>query len=224
MNVTAIIGTISPLSADANSSSITLTVTGLNFDPTSLVYWNGQSVPTNVINGTNLTATIAPSLFPVAGIYNVQVFTPSTALEVGDSTLSDPVQFIANLSLAEAQAVVSDLIDEHRTNLTQGYFTWNGSPFACDPVSKSNVIGASVMAIANGGNLPAGFVWRDNNNVNHQVTGQQMIQLAAGMFTFLTNCYEAAWIHKANIEAITTSTGDVFAYNYTSTLWPNPNA
>jgi len=223
MNTTATIASISPLTADAGSAAFTLVVNGFNIDPTSSVYWNGAVVSSTFVNPTRITATITPDLFPDGGIYTVQVYTPANQLPVGDSTVSNVISFSANLSIAQAKEVVSDLIDANRATLCEGHFTWNGHPFACDPVSKGNIIGACVMAIANGGNLPPGFVWRDNNNVNVPVTGAQMIGIGVEMFTFLSTCYQAAWYHKAGVEAITSSTGDVFAYNYMSTLWPNPN-
>ena len=223
MTTTPIIASIFPSSADAGTATFTLTVNGAAFESSSTVYWNGAEVPTTFVSDSQLTATIASSLFPIGGIYTVQVHTPITDLPAGDSPIYDMIGFTENLSVSEAQVIVSDLIDEHRALLSQGYFTWNGHPFACDPVSKGNVIGACVLAIANGGNLPAGYVWRDDNNVNVPVTGQQMIAIGVEMFSFLSACYQAAWIHKANVEAITTSTGDVLAYNYLGSLWPSPD-
>jgi hypothetical protein len=79
------------------------------------------------------------------------------------------------------------------------------------------------MAILNGGNLPPGFIFRDYNNVNHVITGSDIIQMGVKMLGFLSAVYQASWIHKAHIEAI----HDPIAtqeYDFTSTLWPNPNA
>ena len=126
-----------------------------------------------------------------------------------------------NLNLAEAQRIMCDMIDGNRSSISQGYFTWNGAQWDCDQISRANIIGTCVLALANGGNLPPGTQWRDYNNNMVLVTGAEMIQLGVAMFTHLTSVYGASWQHKANVMALTT-TADVAAYDYLDTLWPIP--
>ena len=113
-------------------------------------------------------------------------------------------------------------IDDYRTTLGNGYFTWDGHEWACDPISKQNIIGACVLAIVNGQQLPPGYVWRDEANVNVPVTGIMMITIGVEMFKFLSATYQASWIHKANVQALT-DIPSVMAYDFMSTLWPSPD-
>jgi hypothetical protein len=126
-----------------------------------------------------------------------------------------------SISVAQAQEIMCDMIDAWQASLAGTYFTWNGTQWDCDRNSKANIIGVCVLALANSGNLPAGYIWRDFYNNNVSVTGAQMLQMGTEMATFITACYQASWQHKANVLALTT-TADVESYDYTSTLWPNP--
>lgn len=125
------------------------------------------------------------------------------------------------LDLADAQALMCIWINTYQTGLANQFFTWNNAQWDCDPSSQSNIIGACLLASVNGGNLPPGFQWRDANNNMVSLTGAQMITMGSEMFTFISACYQAAWAHKTNVNALTT-TADVAAYNYVDTLWPNP--
>ena len=83
-----------------------------------------------------------------------------------------------NLTLQAAIDRMCTLCDSHRDCMLFGYFTYNGFPWQCDEPSRINILGTILFALTDNGNLPAGFVFRDMNNQNHQVTGQQMIMMA----------------------------------------------
>jgi hypothetical protein len=72
-NAVPILASISPLSAPAGSSNLTLTVNGSNFSSGSVVTWNGASLPTTLVNSGQLTATVDASLLAAAGFADVAV-------------------------------------------------------------------------------------------------------------------------------------------------------
>ena len=67
------ISSISPDSAMAGSSAITLTVNGNNFINSSVVHFNGNGKATTYVSSTQLTTVIPVSDLSVAGNYNVMV-------------------------------------------------------------------------------------------------------------------------------------------------------
>jgi hypothetical protein len=127
-----------------------------------------------------------------------------------------------NLNLVDAEAKVHTMINNFRDGMFNNYFTYNGNQWNCDDVSRQNIIGVIVMAMLNGGNLPPGFIFRDYNNVNHVITGAQIIGMGIKMLGFLSGVYQASWVHKANIEAMTDPIA-LQEYDFTSTLWPSPD-
>jgi hypothetical protein len=68
---------VSPQSAAAGSSSVTLTVNGANFASDAAVQWNGTSLPTTYVSATQLQATIAPSSLASPGTAVVSVINTS---------------------------------------------------------------------------------------------------------------------------------------------------
>ncbi|MFQ3681079.1 IPT/TIG domain-containing protein, partial [Roseiflexus sp.] len=78
---TPAITSLSPSSAIAGSSDVTLTVNGSGFidgagSDRSIVYWNGSPRATTFISSTQLTATIPASDIATAGTANVTVVNP----------------------------------------------------------------------------------------------------------------------------------------------------
>lgn len=127
-----------------------------------------------------------------------------------------------NLNLVDAEAKVHAMINNFRDGMFNNYFTYNGSRWNCDDVSRQNIIGVIVMAILNGGQLPPGFIFRDYDNVNHVVTGPEIIGMGIKMLSFLSGVYQASWQHKASIEAMTDPIA-LQEYDYASSLWPSPD-
>ena len=68
---------LSPNSAMEGGSAFTLTVTGSNFIPGSVVGWNGADRATTFVAATQLQAAIAASDIASAGTAQVTVFTPA---------------------------------------------------------------------------------------------------------------------------------------------------
>ena len=64
---------ISPISEITNSPDLTLTVSGTNFFPSSIIDWNGASLVTTFASSTQLTGTIPSSDFLIANNFPVTV-------------------------------------------------------------------------------------------------------------------------------------------------------
>ena len=70
-----VLNAISPTSATAGGSSLTLTASGSNFTSGSVVQWNGSSIATTVVSSTQLQASVASSRIAGAGTATVKVYT-----------------------------------------------------------------------------------------------------------------------------------------------------
>jgi hypothetical protein len=130
--------------------------------------------------------------------------------------------FDENLSLQDSINKVINWISDYRTAHTSDFFTYQSHKWDCDSRSVTNISGAVTIALMNGGNLPGGFQWRDYDNNMVDVTGAYMCGMAASYMTFVTASYIASWQHKGTVAALTDIAG-VQEYEYTSSLWPDPN-
>jgi hypothetical protein len=85
------ISSVSPTSATAGGPTFTLTVTGTNYAPGSVVEWVTSSgtvgLTTTYNSPTQLTATVTASLIASAGTVNIQVYVPGSRLVGGKSGL-----------------------------------------------------------------------------------------------------------------------------------------
>ncbi len=72
-----VLSSISPGSATVGSGPVTLTVSGLNFESASEVEWNGASLTTTFVSGTELTAQIPASDLAAASSAQVTVSNPA---------------------------------------------------------------------------------------------------------------------------------------------------
>ena len=77
VNPLPILTSISPNAKPIGSAAFTLTLTGSDFIPASIVRWNGVSRPTTYVSLTQLTAAIPASDLTVGGTANVTVFNPA---------------------------------------------------------------------------------------------------------------------------------------------------
>src|SRR5207244_1766870 len=68
---------LSPSSAVAGGPAFTLTVTGTNLVPSSVVRWNGAARATTYVSATQLTAAIAAGDIATAGTASVTIFNPA---------------------------------------------------------------------------------------------------------------------------------------------------
>jgi hypothetical protein len=88
------LSSINPSSIIAGSPDFTLTLNGDNFIATSLVSFNNQEYPINLISKTQIEATIPSSAVATAGNYPVKVINPTPG--GGESS---PLTFVVNPSL-----------------------------------------------------------------------------------------------------------------------------
>ncbi len=68
---------LSPTNQTAGGAAFTLTVTGTNFEPNSVVLWNGSSRTTTYVSAISLTAAITAADIATPGTANVSVTTPA---------------------------------------------------------------------------------------------------------------------------------------------------
>jgi hypothetical protein len=68
---------LAPSSAPAGGAAFTLTVSGSNFLPSSVVQWNGAARTTTFVSSTQLTAAIAAGDIATAGTAQVTVVNPA---------------------------------------------------------------------------------------------------------------------------------------------------
>lgn len=123
------------------------------------------------------------------------------------------------MDLQTAQDQLCRWINEHRDNLKDTVFPFQGNVWDCTPIAVSNIIGVNTM-INSGVSLPDAFTWRTADNQNIPVNAQFMAGLGMSYFVFSNTCYGACWQHKAIVSALT-DTDEVLNYDYTSTLWPS---
>ena len=162
---TAVVGTVpglptlislSPLSAAAGSSDLTVTVNGANFTPGSTVQWNGTSLATTFVSSSQLTAVIPASLLAQAGTASVTVSTPgigSSSAQTFTVSPSTSSPTLTSLSPSSAMAGSSDLtLIVNGTNFVHhSIVQWNGTSLATTFVSSSQlsaVVPASLLAQA----------------------------------------------------------------------------
>lgn len=84
------ISSVSPSSISVGSAATSVTVFGTGFDATSVVQWNGVSLPTTLAsfyNGATLYATVPASDFVTAGSANVTVSTPRASPAVSNAAV-----------------------------------------------------------------------------------------------------------------------------------------
>jgi len=82
---TPTISLLNPASVISGAGNFTLAVTGSGFDSGSVVQWMGTPLPTTVLNGTQLLATVSAALSATPGFVNIAI--------VGSGGTSAPVLF-----------------------------------------------------------------------------------------------------------------------------------
>src|SRR6266478_1535928 len=93
------ISSLSPDNVTAGSPDFTLSVIGGGFVAKTVVQWNGQTIPTQILtdsagNITGITATVAASLVAKAGTAFVNTLSPHSG--AGTNGLSNPIAFVIN--------------------------------------------------------------------------------------------------------------------------------
>lgn len=147
---------LSPASVVAGGSGFTLTVSGSNFVPGSVVQVNGTNRSTTFVSATQLTATIPASDITVSGFVSITVFNAapgggsSSALTL---TVNNPVPSISSISPNPAIAVLSSY-----TLTVSGTGFVRGSVIQIDgtPQATTFVSSTQIKAQVNGGVLAIG--------------------------------------------------------------------
>jgi hypothetical protein len=101
VNPTPSLTSISPNSAAAGSSALTLTVNGSNFVSGSVVRVNGSNRTTTFVSGTQLTASIPASDMATGALLSITVFTPSPGGGTSTAvtfTVNNPAPSISSIS------------------------------------------------------------------------------------------------------------------------------
>lgn len=101
--VTPVVGTLSPQSVTAGQPTLTLTVNGRGFGPSSTVEVNAQVMQTTFVNPAQLTAVVPDSFMVAPGFLQVSVVNPPN---LRSNIAPFPVGsiFIASLSPSSAKA------------------------------------------------------------------------------------------------------------------------
>ncbi len=150
-NPTPEVSGISPSSAAAGSSTLTLTVSGLSgLVPTSVVQWNGAGRPTTYVNSSQLTAQIPSSDLATAGSNTVTVFNPAPGGGTSFGfpfSVRNPAPVIASLnpSTASANGDAFVLAVSGSGFVPASVVQWNGANRATNFVSGT-VLQAQVLA------------------------------------------------------------------------------
>jgi hypothetical protein len=108
-NPTPTASSLSPASAAPGGGNFTLTVTGSNFIPTSVVRWKGVDRTTSFVSATQVRATILAADIAAAGPAAVTVFNPTpgggTSNALTFSVASGPTLKVSATSVAPGTAV-----------------------------------------------------------------------------------------------------------------------
>lgn len=155
-----VVSALSPSSIASGSGAFTLTVTGSNFVPSSVVRWNGANRTTTFVSATELQAQITASDVLSAGTFAVSVATPApgggtSANLTFTVTASNPAPTITGLSPSTAEAGGSAFtLTVFGTNFgPNSVVRWNGSDRTTTFVSSTEVRAAiSAADIATTGN------------------------------------------------------------------------
>jgi len=89
--VTPTLTSIDPDTAVIGDPDVTLTVTGSDFTPQSVITFNGGNETTEFVSDTELTTIVKPSTATTAGAYPVTVKTSTLESDAVDFTFTDPV-------------------------------------------------------------------------------------------------------------------------------------
>ena len=147
------IGSLSPAGATAGTPAFTLTVTGSNFVPCSVVQWNGVTRVTTYVSSTQLSAAILATDLVSVGSPTVTVFNTTSG---GGGGASNGVAFpvvapaISSLSASTTGSASTPFCSPIGLTLTvngTGFASgvvvnWNGSPRPTTFVSATQVTAA----------------------------------------------------------------------------------
>jgi hypothetical protein len=183
-NPVPVLSSLVPNSATAGDPAVTLTVTGSNFVPSSVVHWDGAARPTTSMDSGQLQAAIPASDLAVPGTPQVTVVNPapgggtSNALPLTINPAPNPVPALTSLSPTSAKrgGPAFTLTVTGSNFIAASVVHWNGAPRpttfinsgelrAAIPTSDLNVVGAAQVTVVNP--APGGGI---SNTQNFQIT------------------------------------------------------
>ena len=148
---TPAITSLSQANATAGTAAFTLTVTGNNFLPCSVVQWNGGNRATSYLGATQLTAAITAADIAAVGTAQVAVSTPATGGATSNA-ISFPIvaPTITSLSASTTSSASTPACSSlgitltvNGTNFANGVVVnWNGSPRPTTFVSATQLTAA----------------------------------------------------------------------------------
>jgi len=148
---------ISPTSAPVGSAEFTLTATGSNFIPGSVVKWGGSNRTTTFVSATQLTATIPATDLTTGGTAQVTIFNPSPGggTSAGKTfSIENPAPTLNSISPTSATAggAAFTLTLDGSNFVSGSVVRWNGNNRTTTFVSAAQLT-ASIPAsdIASGG-------------------------------------------------------------------------
>lgn len=149
------VGTLSPTSATAGSSGLSLTVNGTNFISNSAgtptVMFNGSARTTTYVNSTQLVAQLGAADLATAGNFSISVRQPNPpgnlSSNVANFTVSNPVPTIRSVSpgVVDTSAGAFSLTVVGTGFTRQSVVRWNGSSRTTTFVSGTQLT-ASILA------------------------------------------------------------------------------
>jgi hypothetical protein len=154
----AVINTVSPSTATAGSAGFTLTVTGSNFQPTTVVLWNDTTnLATTYVSSTTLTAQVPASLIARPDSVSIDP-SPYGTFNFGAILTVNPQPLAGNSSLAVSKVDLAtndmewDPVSQRLyLSVASGSGTDANSVTALDPISGA--LGTTVATMAEAGKL-----------------------------------------------------------------------
>ena len=151
---------ISPASVTAGASGVTLTVSGMNFIPASVVRWNGSGRATTFVSNSQLTAVISAADVATASTASVVVFTPNPGGGTSNAAafaINNPAPVVSALSPSSATAggTAFMLTVDGSNFVPTSVVRWNGNSKPTTFVSSSRLTTAIASSeVASAGTAP----------------------------------------------------------------------
>ena len=163
-NVAPTLTGMAPMHIIVGAPSFTLTVTGTNFNSTSVVNWGATALTTTFVSATSLTAQVPQTLYAAAGTAKVTVVNGGTG---GGTSAQMTFTIVAPLAITTASLPGGSI----------------GSPYTTTLAATGGVVPYSWSILS--GSLPAGLALNGSTGV---ISGTPT---AAGSASFTVQCTDS---------------------------------
>jgi hypothetical protein len=225
VNPPPVITSLTPSSAIAGAPAFTLTVNGSGFASGAAVQWNGSSLTTNFVGGTQLTASVAANLIASGGTASVTVSLGGVTSNGASFTINPP-PVITSLSPGSATAGgPAFTLTVNGTGFVSGAVVqWNGSPLTTTFVSATQLsapVTAGLITTAATAGVTVSLGGSISNQANFTIGAAPTI---SSLSPSTTTAGGVAFVLTVNGSGFTT--GSVVNWNGSalSTSFVNPNA